>query len=82
MKTISEDVTVRAMTLEDALREAQALGFEIAQTEARTCSIDALLEELALDDTTESPREYGLFKNVIVRLTGIWSRDAEVIYLD
>lgn len=81
MKPVTEDITVQAMTLEDALREAQALGFEIAQTQARTYSIDDLLEELALDGASESPREYALFGNVIVRLTGTDSRDSEVIQL-
>ena len=70
------------MTLEEALREAQVLGFETAQTEARTYSIDDMLEELSSDDDSESPREYEFFKNVIIRLTGIGSRDAEVIQLD
>ncbi|MEA4896878.1 MAG: hypothetical protein VB115_01410 [Christensenellaceae bacterium] len=82
MKDTTRDISIPAKTLEDALREAQALGFEIAQTEARTYSIDGLLEELSSDDASESPCEYGLFNNVIIRLTGIGSRDAEVIQLD
>lgn len=82
MKPITEDATFQAMTLEDALREAQMHGFEIAETQARTFSIDDLLEELASDDASQSPREYAFFKNVIVRLTDIGSRNAEVIQLD
>ena len=82
MKNTTRDISIPAKTLEDALREAQALGFEIAQTQARTYGIDNLLEELASDGASESPREYGFFGNVIVRLTGIGTRDAEVIQLD
>lgn len=82
MRPTTKGITVQAMTLEDALREAQALGFEIAQTQARTYGIDDLLEELSMDETLDSPQEYGLFGNVIVRLTVIASRDSEVIQLD
>ena len=81
MNNNTKDITITAMTLEDTLREAKELGFEIAQTVAHTHSIDDLLEELEMD-ALESPCEYMIFRNVIVRLPGYGTRDCEIIYLD
>ena len=74
-------LTVEAMTLEEALREAQTRGFSLASTGIGThCPIDDLLDEL--DDASESPAEYTLFGDVIVRVPDSWLRAAEVIHLE
>ena len=72
---------VDAMTLEEALKEAKTCGFELASTGIGThCPIDEFPDEL--DDACESPCEYTLFHNTIVRISHAWARDAEVIHLD
>ncbi|MEA5015016.1 MAG: hypothetical protein VB099_10685 [Candidatus Limiplasma sp.] len=74
-------LTVEAMTLEEALKEAQMRGFRLTSTGIGThCPIDDLLDEL--DDASESPVEYTLFHNTIVRIPDAWARDAEVIHLE
>ena len=74
-------LTVDAMTLEEALEEAKTRGFQLTSSGIGThLSIDDLLEEL--DDASESPCEYTLFYNTIVRISDAWSRDAEVIHLE
>ena len=74
-------LTVEAMILEDALKEAKARGFQLTSTGIGThLPIDDLLEEL--DDASASPCEYTLFHNTIMRIPDAWSRDAEVIHLE
>jgi hypothetical protein len=73
---------VQAMTLEASFRQAQAWGFETAQSAIQIRRIDELLEEICQDDTSESLRDYAFWGNVIVRISQAQTRTAEVIYLE
>ena len=76
--------TLRIKTFEEALQEAQKLGFETyAEPHTGiTYSIDGTLTRLAKDKASKSPADYILFGRYIVRATQAWDRSAEVYTLD
>ena len=76
-----QQISIETTSLKAALAEASSLGFTTAETAIGTHRpIDEWLEEL--DESGDCTDGYALFRNIIVRITDAWQRDAEVIHLD